>query len=112
MPQPSHCHVLTFNYDRMFEIAFLGRFNLDGYALYDRRVLNSGVPAISGIRTKILFEPEAFSFLKLHGSILGWPCRPGTIHDGGIKRRGSAGTMWRRKGTSVTTAGTKTVLRS
>ena len=68
MPQPNHCHVLTFNYDRLFEIAFLDRFNISGYGLYDVRVLNSGL-TLSG---KIDFKPESFSFLKLHGTVCGW----------------------------------------
>jgi hypothetical protein len=34
-------HVLTFNYDQAFEAAFLERFNIQNYSLYDVRVLNS-----------------------------------------------------------------------
>src|SRR6266481_19111 len=60
---------MTFNYDRLFEIAFLDRFKIEPYGLYDVRVLNSGVTLV-GIN--IEFEPEAFSFLKLHGSVHGW----------------------------------------
>jgi hypothetical protein len=67
--QRSNCpHVLTFNYDRAFEIAFLDRFiNTDQYLLYGQRVLNSGLN-LNGIG----FEPEEFSFLKLHGSVGMW----------------------------------------
>ena len=61
--------MLTFNYDRLFEMAFVDRFNFAGYGLYDMRVLNSGV-TLEGIN--IEFTPEAFSFLKLHGSVGGW----------------------------------------
>jgi hypothetical protein len=61
------CHVLSFNYDRMFEIAFLTRFkqyNPCQFGLYSGKVLNSGVDA----------KPvcDRFSFLKLHGSAGGW----------------------------------------
>jgi hypothetical protein len=60
-------HVLTFNYDQAFEIAFLDRFKIAGYSLYGQGVLNSGLN-LSGIG----FEPNAFSFLKLHGSVGMW----------------------------------------
>ncbi|HEV3210584.1 MAG TPA: hypothetical protein VGY91_09995 [Chthoniobacterales bacterium] len=69
IPQSNRCHVLTFNYDRLFEMAFVDRFIFSGYGLYDVRVLNSGV-TLEGINIK--FTPEAFSFLKLHGSVGGW----------------------------------------
>lgn len=63
--------MLTFNYDRLFEMAFLDRFSasIDGYGLYDVSVLNSGV-TLPGV--KIEFTPEAFSFLKLHVSVCRW----------------------------------------
>ncbi len=60
-------HVLTFNYDQAFEIAFLDRFKIAGYSLYGQLVLNSGLN-LNGIG----FEPNAFSFLKLHGSVGMW----------------------------------------
>jgi hypothetical protein len=61
-------HVLTFNYDQAFEIAFLDRFkNADQYLLYGQMALNSGLN-LNGIG----FEPGAFSFLKLHGSVGMW----------------------------------------
>jgi hypothetical protein len=60
--------VLTFNYDQAFEIAFLDRFkNADQYLLYGQMALNSGLN-LNGIG----FEPGAFSFLKLHGSVGMW----------------------------------------
>jgi hypothetical protein len=66
--QRSNCpHVLTFNYDQAFEIAFLDRFDIHQYSLYGQRVLNSGLN-LDGIG----FEPESFSFLKLHGSVGMW----------------------------------------
>lgn len=69
IPQSTRHHVLTFNYDRLFEMAFVDRFNFIGYGLYDVRVLNSGI-TLEGVN--IVFTPEAFSFLKLHGSVGGW----------------------------------------
>ena len=69
MPPTKSRHVLTFNYDRLFEIAFLDRFQISPYGLYDFKVLNSGV-TLSGV--EIEFEPETFSFLKLHGSVGAW----------------------------------------
>jgi hypothetical protein len=66
--QRSNCpHVLTFNYDQAFEIAFLDRFNIGQYSLYGQMVLNSGLN-LNGIG----FDPRAFSFLKLHGSVGMW----------------------------------------
>jgi hypothetical protein len=62
-------HVLTFNYDQAFEAAFMERFNIQNYSLYDVRVLNSGLN-LPGV--DIEFEPESFSFLKLHGSVGMW----------------------------------------
>jgi hypothetical protein len=69
MPPTKDRHVLTFNYDRMFEIAFLDRFQIKPYGLYDIKVLNSGV-TLPGVQ--IEFEPENLSFLKLHGSVGAW----------------------------------------
>lgn len=69
MPPTKNRHVLTFNYDRLFEIAFLDRFDIDNYGLYDIKVLNSGV-TLPGV--EIEFEQENFSFLKLHGSVGSW----------------------------------------
>jgi len=50
-------------------MAFVDRFNFTNYGLYDIKVLNSGVN-LPGV--EIEFTPEAFSFLKLHGSVAGW----------------------------------------
>jgi hypothetical protein len=64
----SKCHVLSFNYDRLFELAFINRFKPDTgqYPLYGKRLLNSGMDFIQG--TAMSFESNQFSFLKLHGS--------------------------------------------
>ena len=59
-------HVLTFNYDRLFELAFLDRFNLYGCDPYGIKGLNAGLDAIRG---NIRFAPNAFSFIKIHGSV-------------------------------------------
>ncbi len=68
IPKTGVSHVLTFNYDQIFEKAFLDRFHdLHGFSLYGQRVLNSGLN-LNGIS----FETEAFSFLKLHGSVGMW----------------------------------------
>lgn len=69
LPPTKNRHVLTFNYDRLFEMAFLDRFQISPYGLYDIKVLNSGV-TLPGI--DIEFEPDNFSFLKLHGSVGAW----------------------------------------
>jgi hypothetical protein len=65
----SRCDVLTFNYDRLFEIAFLIRFRCDAgqYPLYGKTLLNSGLDFVQG--TSIDFDANRFSFLKLH-----WAC--------------------------------------
>ena len=64
--------VLSFNYDRMFEIAFHDRFNIDleQWGFYGGKVLNSGLDVVYNKR--IEFERNRFSFLKLHGSIEMW----------------------------------------
>lgn len=59
--------VLSFNYDRLFEAAFLGRYMVDdSLDLYGPQLLNSGIQ--KGKR-EITFAEERFSFLKLHGSV-------------------------------------------
>jgi hypothetical protein len=60
--------VLSFNYDRLFEIAFCQHFKLDqGFGFYGTLGLNSGVnPFHNG---NLTFEENRFSFLKLHGSV-------------------------------------------
>ena len=64
--------VLTFNYDRLFEVAFL-KFFSDGEArhryLYSTSVLNSGYEEKPSEKLEI--ETGQFCFLKLHGSV-GW----------------------------------------
>ena len=47
----------------------MDRFQISPYGLYDVKVLNSGV-TLPGIN--IEFQPETFSFLKLHGSVAAW----------------------------------------
>jgi len=68
------CHVLTFNYDRLFEIAFSEAFPTLGTPkcpLYAGEALNSGFDASYGGWSIVKPTPGRFSFLKLHGSI-GW----------------------------------------
>jgi hypothetical protein len=65
-------HVLTFNYDRLFEMAFLDRIGTDlgrRFALYSDALLNSGLNQSS---SDISFASGRFSFLKLHGSVGAW----------------------------------------
>jgi hypothetical protein len=66
------CHVLTFNYDRMFEAAFRERFNFDTQRLgfYGGLGLNSGLDIYYNRQVK--FSENRFSFLKLHGSVGMW----------------------------------------
>lgn len=64
----SPARVLSFNYDRLFEIAFLQHFAVDpNYALYYEYGLNSGLTPIQN--TMVKFFDGRFSFLKLHGSV-------------------------------------------
>jgi hypothetical protein len=67
--QKSSTHVLTFNYDRLFEMAFISRFRPDTgqYPLYGKRSLNSGLDYVSGDGIDV--DPARFAFLKLHGSV-------------------------------------------
>jgi hypothetical protein len=69
------CCVLTFNYDRLFEIAFLDYFRschtqLKSDPLYGKQILNSGIGI--GRRKPIEIEASQFCFLKLHGSVGLW----------------------------------------
>jgi hypothetical protein len=70
-----NCHVLSFNYDRLFEIAFLKYFQSSDFSsvsLYGDQVLNSGFnQRVNGGFDKVEPENDRFSFLKLHGSA-GW----------------------------------------
>lgn len=65
----SSCSVLTFNYDRLFEIAFLQRngTDLNGKLLYGEFYLNSGFNDI--FNSGIEFGESGFRLLKLHGCI-------------------------------------------
>jgi hypothetical protein len=69
----ANCHVLTFNYDRLFEIAFLNHFKHydSNFPLYGSGALNSGFNPSFGQPEKVEIKPGQFSFLKLHGSA-GW----------------------------------------
>jgi hypothetical protein len=64
----SRHRILTFNYDRLFELAFRQFFpDFDGTeALYYKTVLNSGLCLVDPKKLEI--ELSRFSFLKLHGS--------------------------------------------
>jgi len=60
--------VLTFNYDRLFELAFRQYFHYDGTeAFYGPTVLNSGLYQVLPQRVEV--DLNRFSFLKLHGSV-------------------------------------------
>lgn len=66
----SKCCVLTFNYDRLFEMAFISRFKPDTSTscLYGKSLLNSGMDFVND-ECNIKVAPDRFAFLKLHGSI-------------------------------------------
>lgn len=65
----SKVRVLTFNYDRLFELAFSRGCNWVNHQppLYGHQYLNAGFDYSSG--TGITFAPDRFAFLKLHGSV-------------------------------------------
>ena len=74
----SDCHVLSFNYDRLFEIAFLDYFR--GFprqerSVYEKTALNAGFnsDALGNCEYRKV-QPAAgrFCFLKLHGSASWW----------------------------------------
>lgn len=71
------CHVLTFNYDRLFEIAFLNHFKHydPNFPLYGSGALNSGFNPRFNPFEKIEVTVGQFSFLKLHGSAGWWAKR-------------------------------------
>jgi hypothetical protein len=77
----SKCSVLTFNYDRLFEMAFVSRFRCDAKTscLYGESLLNSGMDYVSG--GGIAVAADRFAFLKLHGSV-GIRAREEMGHDG------------------------------
>jgi hypothetical protein len=60
-------HVLSYNYDRMFEIAFIDHFGRDvgQFAPYGTKLLNSGLNQLE----PNVIDQERFAFLKLHGSV-------------------------------------------
>jgi hypothetical protein len=65
--QQSRWRVLSFNYDRLFERAFMQRFELGSQqALYGPLRLNSGLNPLSPASVEI--DKARFSLLKLHGS--------------------------------------------
>lgn len=60
--------VLTFNYDRLFELAYRQHFDVDlSQAFYGPTGLNSGIFTV--MPEQIEVDLERFSFLKLHGSV-------------------------------------------
>jgi len=60
--------VLSFNYDRLFELAFRQFFNWDDtIAFYGPEGLNSGLCPVMPGRVEV--TPNRFSLLKLHGSV-------------------------------------------
>jgi hypothetical protein len=70
----AECHVLTFNYDRLFEIAFsqsFTAFDQRNGALYGGDVLNSVFEFNLGEWSVAQPISGRFSFVKLHGSA-GW----------------------------------------
>lgn len=76
------CSLLTFNYDRLFEIAFpecFPTFDLRNCSLYACDALNSGFDFNFGKRSLVQPTPGRFCFLKMHGSA-GWWVK--VKHDG------------------------------
>jgi hypothetical protein len=68
------CTILTFNYDRLFEIAFpecFPTFDLRNHSLYAGDALNSGFDPNFGKWSLAQPTPGRFCFLKMHGSA-GW----------------------------------------
>jgi hypothetical protein len=65
----ARCHLLTFNYDRLFEMALLRMFAIDADTelLYGEDILNSGLHHSMG--DSMGFRDDRFCFLKLHGSV-------------------------------------------
>jgi hypothetical protein len=57
--------VLSFNYDRLFEIAFGQYFRLDAWNCYGREFLNTGLDVD---RPFTIDNLDRFCFLKLHGT--------------------------------------------
>lgn len=60
--------ILTFNYDRLFELAFRQHFNIDmTETFYGETRLNSGLRLM--VPEEVSIDLSRFSFLKLHGSV-------------------------------------------
>jgi hypothetical protein len=60
--------VLTFNYDRLFELAFRQHFDVDmSQTFYGSTMLNSGLFLVVPERVEV--DMGRFSLLKLHGSV-------------------------------------------
>jgi hypothetical protein len=75
------CCCLTFNYDRLFEIAFsecFPTFDIRNHSLYSGDALNSGFDSNYGDWRIVQPMSNRFCFLKLHGSA-GWWVK--TEHD-------------------------------
>jgi hypothetical protein len=74
--QNSNARVFSFNYDRLFELAFFGAGFVDNYLKsldpYSSEVLNSGLNVGNSGNIQIL--KNRFCFIKLHGSI-GFRCK-------------------------------------
>ena len=64
-----NCRLLTFNYDRQFELTLLRTFGIDAHRenIYHQSILNSGLTDITG--RVMEFTGDRFCYLKLHGSI-------------------------------------------
>jgi hypothetical protein len=65
----SSARILSFNYDRIFELAFFAGFAdayIGQYSAYSAEVLNSGLQYTGEL---VDIAPDRFCFLKLHGSV-------------------------------------------
>lgn len=67
--QSTNCRLLTFNYDRLFELALLKMFCIEPHEglLYGEDILNSGLHHCMG--DSMGFKDNRFCYLKLHGSV-------------------------------------------
>ena len=86
--QNSNARVFTFNYDRLFELAFFGAGILDEYANHSApyELLNSGLNVDNTALLQIL--EDRFCFVKLHGSI-GIRCKDENMSGSSICRDGN-----------------------
>ena len=68
--EKSNKRVISFNYDRLFEMAFAKRFlranDQDTIALHGPNYLNSGFTLDNG---RMHINPERFAFINMHGSV-------------------------------------------